>query len=220
MRSKNRKLSLVLHLLLLILGLSLIAFSALRLWDWYVHTQGEARPPNAHKTITISTDTPDEKPIAAGAAYNVPADQPRQITIPSIATEGFIQPVGKDQYNQVGVPTNIHFAGWYVEAVKPGEVGLSVIDGHVSSRYGLALFAKLGSVRQNDSVQVQFGDGSVRHFQVLEKRLLSEFDAAHFLLTKRGDVERQLNLVTCGGTFNKKSDKYNNRLIVITKRVD
>lgn len=217
---KPKRLSWLFHFILLVLGLGLIGYSAFRIWDWYAHTHGTSRPPNPHKIITVSTTTPDEKPVAQGAVYDVSADQPRQITIPSIATEGFIQPVGNDQHNQVGVPTNIHFAGWYVNSVKPGEPGLSIIDGHVSSRYGTALFIKLNSLRQNDAVQVQFGDGSLRHFQVVEKRELPEQDTARFLLTKRDDIDRQLNLVTCGGSFNRKSDQYNNRIIIVTKRVD
>jgi sortase (surface protein transpeptidase) len=138
----------------LLLGLGLLGFSASYLWDWYSHTSGTAPPPTINKTITHSTDRPDERSVSQSSEYNVPADQPKKIIIPSIAAEGFIQPVGKDQYNNVGVPTNIHFAGWYVDSVKPGNPGLSVIDGHVSSLYGSALFAKLKNLRDNDKVTV------------------------------------------------------------------
>lgn len=208
------------NVILLIIGVSLLTFAGLNIWQWYSHTQGTSSPPNPHKTIVRSTDKPDERPVAADAEYNAPADQPKKIIIPSINTSGFIQPVGKDQFGNVGVPTNIHFAGWYVKSVKPGEPGLSVIDGHVSSLYGTALFAKLGNLKKDDEVQVQFGDNSIRSFRVVEKRNLPEPKTSAFLLTKRDDIAQQLNLVTCGGTFNKRSDKYDNRLVVVTKRVN
>ncbi len=207
-----------LQLFILVVGLGLIAFSAWRFWDWYSHAYGTASPPAIDKTIIHSTDRPDERPVPRDAAYNVAPDQPKKIIIPSIATEGFIQPVGKDQFGNVGVPTNIHFAGWYVDNVKPGDRGLSIIDGHVSSLYGAALFAKLKNLRDNDEIQVQFGDNSIRRFHVVDKRELSEPQTAKFLLTKREDIDQQLNLVTCGGRFDKKSDKYLNRVVVVTKR--
>jgi sortase (surface protein transpeptidase) len=215
-RSNN---SLFANTCLFLVGLGLIIFSAIALWDWFSHTQGTAKPPENKKIITYSTDTPDEKPVPQESAYSVPADQPKRILIPSISTEGFIQRVGKDQYNAVGVPANIHFAGWYVESVKPGDTGLSVIDGHVSSRYGSALFAKLGKMQQNDIIQIEFGNNSVRQFQVVDKRELPETQTAKYLLAKREDIDQQLNLVTCGGTFNKTSDKYNNRLVIVSKRI-
>lgn len=219
MTVRRRRFSLF-QLLLLVVGLGLISFSALRFWEWYLHTSGSAPPPVINKTITHSTDRPDERPVPQNADYNVPADQPKKIIIPSIAAEGFIQPVGKDQHGNVGVPTNIHYAGWYVPSVKPGEPGLSIIDGHVSSLYGTALFAKLKNLRSEDEVQVQFGDNSIRRFQVVEKRELPEPQTAKFLLTKRDDITQQLNLVTCGGSFNKRSDKYNDRLVIVAKRID
>jgi sortase (surface protein transpeptidase) len=217
---QSRQLFSFFQLFLLIVGLGLIAFSILNFWEWYSRTQGTAKPPTAGETITHSTDRPDERSVPNDAVYNVPADQPKKIIISSIGVAGFIQPVGKDQYENIGVPTNIHFAGWYVKSVKPGEPGLSVIDGHVSSLYGAALFAKLKNLRQNDEVQIQFGDDSIRHFQVVEKRALSESQTGKFLLTKHDDIDKQLNLVTCGGAFNKISDKYNDRLVVVTKRID
>ncbi len=154
------------------------------------------------------------------AAYSVPADQPRKISIDSIATEGFIQRVGKDQHNKVGVPSNVHYAGWFTDSVKPGNQGLSVIDGHVSSRYGSALFAKLGSLRKDDVIKVEFGDYSIQRFKVVESRELPEASAADFLLSKSNDIDKQLNIITCGGKFNKKLSQYNNRIVVVTERVE
>jgi hypothetical protein len=69
-------------------------------------------------------------------------------------------------------------------------------------------------------IKLQFGDNSIQRFQVIDKRDLPVSKTAQYLFAKRTDIERQLNLVTCGGTFNKKSDKYDNRLVIVTKRID
>jgi LPXTG-site transpeptidase (sortase) family protein len=104
-----------------------------------------------------------------------------------------------------------------VDSAKPGDAGLSIIDGHVSSRYGSALFAKLGQLAKGDFVQVQFGDNSIRRFQVIERRELSEKKSASFLFAKKEGIERQLNIITCGGFFNTSRDQYSDRVVVVTK---
>ena len=218
MALRPKKSSLFVHTCLFFIGLGFVIFSAVSLWDWFYHTNGTAKPPDSRKIITYSTDIPEEKTVN-NTPYSVPADQPKKIIIPSIHTGGYIQQVGLDQYNAVGVPTNIHFAGWFVKSAKPGDKGLSIVDGHVSSRYGTALFSKLGQLTMGDAVHVQFGDNSIRLFQVVERRELSEKKSEEFLFAKKDNLESQLNIITCGGFFNASQDRYNNRVIVVTKRI-
>lgn len=205
---------------LLIIATVSLGFAGVRGWDWYSHTQGTASTPNVGQTVFDSTLTPDEKPVSADGEYPVPADQPRKITIGSIGAQGFIQRVGKDKKGDIAVPTNIHYGGWYVNSAKPGDSGLSIIDGHVGGRYSSAIFAKLARVQKDDTIQIEFGDRSIRSFQVIDKRELPKAEAAGFLLKKQEDINQQLNLITCGGAFNKKLSTYNNRIILVAKRIN
>jgi sortase (surface protein transpeptidase) len=204
----------------LLVGLGLIIYALLHFFDWYTHTQGTAVAPNPSHVVTVSTDKPDEKPVPSGATYNVPADQPKKILIPSIGAEGFIQQVGEDQHKEISTPSNTNYAGWFVGSVKPGDKGLSIIDGHVSSRYGRALFAKVKNLQQGETVTIQFGDDSLRHFEVVERRELPKNEIMPYLLKKHDDIDSQLNLITCGGTFDKSSQQYANRVVVVTKRTN
>lgn len=204
----------------LIIAFLCLGFAVVRAQDWYSHTQGTALPPIVGRTVSSSTPTPDEKPVPTDADYPVSADQPRKITIGSLGTKGFIQGVGKDQKGDIAVPSNVSYAGWYVSSVKPGDKGLSIIDGHVSSRYGSAIFAKLADLQKNETLQVEFGDGSQRTFRVVEKRELPETETADFLFQKKDDINSQLNLITCGGSFNKRSRAYSNRVVVVTERIN
>ncbi len=204
----------------LLIGLCLVGYALLYLSDWYSHTQGTAKTPDPHTVITTSNVKPDEKPVPKNALSDVPADQPKKILISSIGVDGFIQKVGESNNKEIGTPSNVNYAGWFVGSAKPGDKGLSIIVGHVSARYGSALFAKLGSLQQGDEVTVQFGDDSVRKFKVVDKEELPKAQAADFLLAQRDDIASQLNLITCEGVFDTSSHQYNNRLIIVTKRIN
>ncbi len=218
MRPVQNKLRL-LDLVLLIVGLLCLAYGLFFMWDWHSHSQGTAEPPS-DKVVTVSSPTPSEKPISTDIPYKVDSDQPKRILIPAINVDGFIQPVGEDQNKEISTPTNINYAGWFIGSAKPGDKGLSIIDGHVSGRYSAALFAKLGSLQKGDIVKIEFGDGSWRSFKVVEKQNLPKNEVAAYLFKKYTNIDRQLNLITCGGAFDKNSDQYNNRIIVVTEALN
>jgi len=174
-------------------------------------------PPKA--VVTYSTSTPDESPPPKASEYKVAADQPKTIIIPSLNIEAYIQKVGVDQHGDVSVPSNINFAGWFVNSVKPGENGLSLVDGHVGGRYNKGAFKDLIKLQIGSQVNIEYGDGSLRKFEVTDKRELAADKAAPFLFEKQKDINAQLNLITCSGDFDKKTNTFNKRTIVVSKRI-
>lgn len=182
-------------------------------------TVGSAQPPDAHKTITVDTASPDEKK-SRDSEYIVPADQPRMIHLRTIAASGPIQKVGVTKTNAIAVPTNVHFAGWYTKSVKPGYPGLSIIDGHVSGKYAPGIFKQLPKLKKGDTFQVEYGDGSRRDFKVVETKKLPTKEAAVYLLDKRSDIDRQLNLITCDGVFDRETQQYDQRFMVVSEAID
>lgn len=83
--------------------------------------------------VTYSTETPEEKlPVDAGYSWKGQKNDPKRIVISKIGVDSLVQNVGVDQNQQIAVPNNIHIAGWFIDSVRPGESGLSIIDGHVS----------------------------------------------------------------------------------------
>ena len=210
-RKNIRTILIIISSLLLVIGLS-------QLFQHYQATNGAGDLPDANNVITKDTDVPEEKK-PKDSDYNVPANQPRRISLPTIDTEGLIQKVGINSNNAISVPSNIHFGGWYVESVTPGELGLSIIDGHVSGKYQDGIFKNLKDVKTGDTFSIEFGDLSRRNFEVVEVRTLPEAESAAFLLTKRDDIEQQLNLITCGGEFNKDKQTYNDRVVVVSRAI-
>jgi len=166
------------------------------------------------KTVVLPTNTPSEAPVSANDFANIPADQPRQIIIPTINVSGYIQKVGVDKNNQIAVPNNIHLAGWYINSVKPGSPGLSIIDGHVLGRFNDAIFKDLNKLKLGANFNVIYGDNSKKSFTVKEVILLSVNDATAYLNKKDPNIKSQLDLITCGGNFDKKSQTYDKRVVV------
>ena len=166
------------------------------------------------KTVVLSTDKPSEAPVSSNDFVKVPADQPQEIIIPSINVDNYIQKVGIDQNNQMAVPNNIHLAGWYVNSVKPGEPGLSIIDGHVLGRYNNAIFKDLINLKPGNTFSIIYGDNSEKLFAVKEVKLLSVDDATIYLNTKDPNIKSQLNLITCDGNFDRNSQTYDKRVVV------
>ena len=205
-------------LLALVIGLT--GFGVWNFWQQYQATHQPEEVVRASlaeltETVTVSTDTPVETPPACDDSYQMPADQPRKIELPSLGKTGCIQKVGIDQHNNIAVPTNIHVAGWFTGSTKPGEDGVSIIDGHFGGRYtDDAIFRDLNKLKPNELIKIEYGDRTWRTFTVVRTDLYSVDETAHQQFKKLEGIDKQLTLITCGGTYDNKAKTYNKRTVV------
>lgn len=171
--------------------------------------------------VTYSTETPEEKlPADAGYSWKGQENDPKRIVISKIGVDSLVQNVGIDQNQQIAVPNNIHIAGWFVDSVRPGESGLSIIDGHVngvSSDEGV--FKRLNELSEGDTVQIIMGDDSVVDFNVYSNQEIATADSASVLYSQVPEIENQLNLITCTGNFDRAVRQYDKRQITVLERV-
>ncbi len=58
---------------------------------------------------------------------------------------------------------------------------------------------------------------TAKTFTVVDVKKLHESEFAAYLFTGRTDVESQLNLITCGGKFDPKTQTFDNRIIIVAK---
>ena len=201
--------------LLIILGVIFIVVGALL----FMQLQPEGSDKKAYvwteQTVQHSTDSPSEQQLDDGFAWKGAANDPKKITISSQGIDGFIQKVGVDQNKQIAVPNNIHIGGWFVDSVRPGDKGLSIIDGHVNGRVSDAgIFKQLSKVNEGDTVTVTFGDNTTKSFKVFYADETKTADAAAVLFSQSPTVTNQLNLITCVGTFIAAEKTYDKRFIV------
>jgi LPXTG-site transpeptidase (sortase) family protein len=202
-----------------LLSLLLLGYSGFGFWQEYSATHQKDPFPDSQTVVSKNVDQPNETPLDVSAAYAVPADQPRQIIIPSINTQGFIQKVGVTLEGEMAVPTNVHLAGWYSTGVVPGEKGVSVINGHVQGFYRDGVFKRLNALRPGDMYQVEFGDGSRRDFKVVSVNQYNLDKAEGQMFEAVAPIEQQLTLITCAGVYDKDLKTYDQRVIVVSEHV-
>ncbi|MCA9348329.1 class F sortase [Candidatus Saccharibacteria bacterium] len=201
--------------MILIIGLLLVGIGLNALRNW--HNIQNAGVPSGNTVLVESTDAPSEQPVPD--TYNVPADKPLSIQLPTIEAEGYIEQVGVDKDNRMVVPGNVHMGGWYTKGVLPGDDGLSIIDGHVHGVYAKGIFYNLGKLKADDVFTVTFGDKSIRKFKVKQVQTVTTKQADKTLFIRDKTITKQLNLITCTGKYNKDSKTYDSRVIIVAETV-
>ncbi|WP_219508795.1 class F sortase [Nonomuraea ceibae] len=141
--------------------------------------------------------------------------RPTRIRIPDIKVNAPINTVGLTKQGALATPplSKPNLTGWYGKSPLPGELGPSVINGHVATKRGAAVFKRLSELSKGDHIYVYRSDGKVTRFTVsgIEQVGKKTFP------TKRvyGDTkEAQLRLITCGGIYNKAAHSYTDNIIV------
>jgi Sortase domain len=141
---------------------------------------------------------------------------PVSVEIPAIGVDAKLLHLGVNADGTIKVPSLYRTPGkaaWYEYSVTPGQVGASVIEGHVDTYRGPAVFFRLGALRPGDSVNVLLADGITAVFRVTGVR---QFLKSHFpARTIYGATEyAALRLITCGGTFDYTTGQYLSSTVV------
>lgn len=134
------------------------------------------------------------------AAHAAPdAAEPAHLVIPAIGVD--TATIGLDlTATTAEVPESFHVAGWYRQTRTPGTVGPAVIAGHVGSRAGPGVFARLDQLHVGDEIHTTDVDGVTRTFVVDHGALVDKYDRPPEVLGWVGD-RPELRLITCGGDF-------------------
>jgi LPXTG-site transpeptidase (sortase) family protein len=199
---------------MLFLGVLLVVLLAIVAWgvfDYVRATTGDDVP-SADIVTTVNPQPSEYKPVVDNR-YTVPASQPRVIAIQKIGVNAYIQRVGIDSLGAIATPNNIHVAGWYLDSKTPGETGVSIIDGHVGGRYNPGVFEHLAKLTSGDAISVQFGDLSWKEFAVESVATYKQEETSKPLFAETGKSPT-LRLITCGGSYDNKSETYSHRTIV------
>lgn len=139
--------------------------------------------------------------------------KPVHLAIPSVGISANVEQVGLDSTGAMDVPQNINDVAWYKLGPLPGEKGSAVIDGHLDSKTGPAIFANLSEVKPGDRIQLTNEKGKVKTF-IVERT--ANYDEASFPLKEVFDStdKPRLNLITCTGYFNQNLKEYSKRFVV------
>jgi hypothetical protein len=149
-----------------------------------------------------------------------PSVPPVHLSIPAIDVSHDLLELGLNPDDTVEVPPHeeSEFPGWFRLGPSPGQVGSSVILGHVDSLQGPAVFYKLRYLRRGDRVDVRLEDRSVAHFVVRKVATYpNDQFPAHEVYASHGYAA--LNLVTCGGAYDKARGGYQSNVVAYTRLV-
>ena len=141
---------------------------------------------------------------------------PVSVLIPSIGVQSKLLHLGLNADGTVQVPslqTSSDEAAWYKYSATPGQIGSSVIEGHVDSHQGPAVFFRLGALRPGDTIDVTLADGITAIFRVTGVR---EYAKSRFpAKTIYGATDyAALRLITCGGVFDYATGHYLSSTVV------
>jgi hypothetical protein len=153
---------------------------------------------------------------AYGRGPRLRRSAPVAVTIPAIGVRSRLLHLGVNPGGTMAVPsvvTQAADAAWFRYSATPGQIGVSVIEGHVDSYQGPAVFFRLGALRPGDRVDVKLADGVTAIFRVTGVR---EYLKSHYpAQTIYGKTHRAaLRLITCGGPFNYATRHYLSSTVV------
>lgn len=151
-------------------------------------------PPPLAAAPAIQGDAPRLAPLPGAR----PAE-PRRISIPRIGISAPIESVGLQRGGILRVP-DVGRAGWFDGGPRPGEVGRSVVIGHLDTNRGPALFARVPQLGRGTMVEIADREGDVHRYRITGRRQVAKRRFPTSEVYGRAG-EPVLVLITCGGEF-------------------
>ena len=178
-----------------------------------VLAQQHAPSPGAAAAGTVGPAAPREPSLRRSS--------PVSVTIPAIGVRSPLLRLGLNPDGTMAVPdlaTSADEAAWYKYSVTPGQIGTAVIEGHVDSEVGPAVFFRLGALHPGDHIDVALADGMTAVFRVTGVREYTKIDFPTEMIYGPTHYS-SLRLVTCGGTFDYATGHYLSSVVVFASLV-
>ncbi len=169
---------------------------------------GDTKTPKATSAPVLTSTGPETTGLG-------PFPLPLRVRIPKIKVDASVETVGQDANGAMGTPHGSDQVAWYGLGPSPGQSGASVIAGHVDSVHGPAVFWSLQDLRPGDTIDVDVYGGTTRRFVVDRSDWYAPDAAPLPVIFAEGGTPR-LNLITCGGVFDRTRHAYDRRLVVYT----
>ncbi len=146
------------------------------------------------------------------------AGLPVRLKIPTINVDAAVEDVGQTPDGAMDVPKDFNDTAWYDLGARPGEQGNAVVDGHVDSTTGKAVFWDLRKLVSGDQIIIVSDDGVERQFIVTGSEAYAR-DAVPLDRIFGPTTETRLNLITCDATsaFDRTRNEYAGNLVVYAR---
>ncbi len=169
-----------------------------------------------------NTHAPAKQDQPSLAADTEGSAAPLRLKIPGINVDAPVIYVGLTADGAMDVPKGPSEVAWFNLGPRPGGQGSSVISGHFGTwKDGEgSVFDNLNKLKKGDTVSVLDGRGAVITFAVRELRTYDNPNADASDVFSSNDGKAHLNLITCGGDWDRLQKAYPHRLVVFTDKVE
>jgi len=162
--------------------------------------------------VWFPEELPQEEVVSE---YALEPSAPVRLIIPDVHIDTtFERALGiEESTGEIEVPKGYEEVGWYKYGPTPGEIGPSVIVGHVDSYEGPAVFYSLGQLDVGDEMIVERADGTEAVFLVeeLERVRQDTFPTERVY----GSIPYAgVRVITCSGIYDRQTNRYSHNLIV------
>jgi hypothetical protein len=178
--------------------------------------------------VLLQQHAPSPSASAAGAVGparvkgpTLSKSPPVSVSIPAIGVDSRLLHLGLNKDGTLQVPdlkTSADEAAWYKNSVTPGEAGTSVIEGHVDSYQGPAVFFRLGALKPGNEIDVTLADGITAIFRVTGVREYQKDEYPANIVYGATDYAA-LRVITCGGDFDAVTGHYLSSVVVFASLV-
>jgi hypothetical protein len=147
-----------------------------------------------------------------------PVSRPVALVIPAIGVHTHLIKLGRTAQGTLQVPTTTSVAGWYKGSPRPGEIGSSIIAGHIDSLAGPGVFFRLRLLRPGDLIYVRRANGTLAVFRVYAERMYPKpkFPTQQVY---GPEPDAELHLITCGGVFDSATGSYLSNVVVYSSEI-
>lgn len=180
------------------------------------------------RTAPLPARVPASVPASVPAAHSVPPPSPApapgpalphspptRLRIPQIHVDAPFSGLTLDSAGALNAPppNDRNLVGWYQDGAAPGEIGTSVVAGHVDTKTGPAVFLLLSTLQPGNTVDITRADRTVATFSVDS---VQAFPKDHFpdQLVYADAPDAQLRLITCGGAYDRNRQDYVENVVV------
>ncbi|MEU1281514.1 class F sortase [Streptomyces sp. NPDC005805] len=183
-------------------------------------TTDDAKPPS--QPAAVASASPSAAPTAAPSPSKAapkylaaPRSVPERLKIMEIAVDAPFMglSIGEEGRLDAPPPDDRNLVGWFQEGVTPGELGTSIVAGHVDTKTGPAVFLQLRMLKKGSKVDILREDGSTVTFVVDSVENFEKDDFPNDRVYA-DTPDAQLRLITCGGEYDRKAKDYTENVVV------
>ncbi len=174
------------------------------------------RRPKPKRIVSSPKPGKSSTPSAQRVEAPMPPSEPVSISIPAIDVDSPVFPIGLDAEGALEAPQpgpNLNDVAWFENSPTPGQLGPSVLEGHVDTDEGRSVFFRLGDVTPGDTVKIKREDGRTAVYTVDAVRSYAKSKFPTDLVYGTDLSRPSLRLITCS-EFDQKIGHYAGNLVV------